>query len=226
MDIIEKLMTGNFGFGSIILIVGIMVGLYYTVIEPRVKQLERDKKEDNDTIKSLKDQIADKDSLVEENLAVITSQQIAIKEQAESLKKQERIAEQFAKIETLEQLVLQCDNKMGEVIATVKDGAREVANELNKDSHTLNGLKEQLEKLSDTTASNYNTINQSIQKIESSLKQVADAKYTDQSDMVARLSGIMADISDLKTLIAVHRSSTLTNRQSSSFEDSMMQEVK
>lgn len=225
MDIVEKLLTGNFGYGSIILIVGILVGLYYAIIEPRMKDLEQQKKEKDETIKSLRDDVKAKEEQLEKALDTVAEQQQSISHQSDALNKASSLTENLVKIETMEQLINQLAQKVEGVDKTVKDSAKEVTNELNRDGHIIVTLKEQVERFGKDYSDTQTTVLNRIKSIEDSLQQIASSKYSDQSDLAAKFSSLVSDINDLKSLIAMQRSSF--TRGSHGYEDvGMMQDLK
>lgn len=224
-NILEKLLTGNFGYGSIILIVGILVGLYYTIIEPRIKDLEQQKENDDETIKGLRKDVKDKEEQLSNALETIANQQDTISENVVTISKATSLTENLAKVETLEQLVHQLSNRVEDTQKAIKDSSKEVANELNKDGHIIKSLKEQVDRFGKEYSDTQQDFRAKLKSIEESLSQMASSKYSEQSELSSKFSSLVSDINDLKSLIAVQRSSFA--RGSQNYEDlGMMQELK
>lgn len=223
-QILEKILTGNLGYGTIIIIVGILVACYYAIIEPRIKQLEKQKEKDDSEINELKSKIEGQDTLIKDNLKVIQDQQKTIGENAEAMLKTSTLIESSFKVETLEQLMLKLSEKLEDIASDSKDISRELMNELNKDGHILEGFKATIEGMSKENSSSISKLEKRMESIDKNIQSITSSRYDIQSDTSARLSSLVTEVRDLKSMLAMNRS---YSRSIGGQEDySVMQDLK
>lgn len=227
-SLINSLLTGNLGYGTIIIILGLFYAVYVMFIVPRLKEV--DVLENKVTAKD--EEIKGKDVTISSQMDTVNSMQKTIEALTENLVKQENTIQALNKISTLETTTLKIPVAMDELckslikkLETVDDAVRERLVNTNeavvKQDKALLTCVNAIEELSSAFEANFNEIESRLNQVESLCREIASNRASSSNQVSVTLSTIQSELSQMRGLVATQRNQSLLGNA-----DVPMQEIK
>lgn len=214
MDLLTKLLTGNLGYGVVIIIVGLFIFVYQMFIQPKLKDYDTLENRLRSVEDEYKAKIDEKDKMIEDGLETIASQQTSIEEQiALSVKLQDTV-QKISSIDTLQQTNLSLERAIevlsGEikVLVSKQDDSSKVLNaELDRLVSTLRDTTESLltSKFTDAETAQ-KQIDARLGSVEQLCRDIVNSSSSTSTQLSTSLSSIESGISDLRGMYAFQRS--------------------
>jgi predicted O-linked N-acetylglucosamine transferase (SPINDLY family) len=224
MDILEKILTGNLGYGSVVLIVMLFVGVYQQFIVPKLDKADLLEEKKNAEILELQQLVKSKDILLEESIESQKLQTQAIEKLADSNVSQVASIENLSNLENLKKIITRIQDEIERLVEKTREDSIEIKQGIKHESIIIERLKEGIENKLEPLLKEGNTeaveTRNSIQK---NIRDLNTQRYNDQTQISTSLINISNELSELKSLTSVQLNSRLLHSRS---EDGTMQELK
>lgn len=224
MDIIEKLLTGNLGYGVIIILAAVFFAVYQIFIVPKLQRVDGLENNDRDLREKHKQEleelrekhekkVAALDALVADNIGTLASQQETIANLEQHVGDQASTIEKLTRIDTIVQTSLDIRQAIDKLEDTLSSMSKDLKNSSLETENAYKGLiKSVNEELAPVIRQQFKDFGDKSKEVESRLgsvealcREMITLKSTNTSQLSSSLATIESGISDLRGLYASQR---------------------
>ena len=224
MDILEKILTGNLGYGVIIILAAVFFAVYQIFIVPKLQRVDglennlrnlREKhKEEVDSLRAEhKEKVDELDQLIADGISTISSQQETIAGLEKHGSDQASTIEKLTRIDTMVQTSLAIKQALEKLEDELEGLSKELKTNSLETENAYKGLiKSVNEELSPVIRQQFKDFGDKSKEVESRLgsveslcREMITLKSTGTSQLSSSLAVIESGISDLRGLYASQR---------------------
>lgn len=198
----EKLLGGNLGYGTIIIILSLIFFIYKMFIEPKLKETDSLQNQIDTKKDEIKKLTEDKDKVIEQLTATVESQQVTISNQQETILKQETTLNSIGKVETLETVILNLNKEIESITTKLRNSFGEVADIAGKNDRHLATLISAIGDLDGILESNFTEMEKRLSSVESLTREIINNRSSSLTQLGTNLANIESGLAQIRGMVA------------------------